>query len=243
MASPTTQHELQISTPNAPVVSNTHRWVDLALVLSVAFAGVVLSSISLAFHRIAREYSNARLSLGILQEAIALSLFLILFKRQGRRLQDIGLGFRWTDLPKSLGLLLAAFATMWAMTVAIPYIYFLVTLRTLASIAPASQFSTSSLWLMLPLLLLNPFFEEILVRGYLMTEMIDLRKSVALAAAVSLGLQTSYHLYYGVFGATIVGCGLAVFAIYYAKSRRLMPIVLAHMLWDFTTVFSKLHHQ
>ena len=76
-----------------------------------------------------------------------------------------------------------------------------------------------------------------------MTELIDLRKSVALAAVVSLGLQTSYHLYYGVFGATIVGCGLAVFAIYYAKSRRLMPVIFAHMLWDFTTVFSKLHHQ
>jgi membrane protease YdiL (CAAX protease family) len=144
--------------------------------------------------------------------------------------------------PKSLGLLLAAFATMWAMTVAIPYIYFLVTLRTLSSIAPASQFSTSAIWLMLPFLLLNPFFEEILVRGYLMTELIDLRKSVALAAVVSLGLQTSYHLYYGVFGATIVGCGLAVFSIYYAKSRRLMPVIFAHMLWDFTTVFSKLHH-
>jgi membrane protease YdiL (CAAX protease family) len=40
----------------------------------------------------------------------------------------------------------------------------------------------------------------------------------------------------------MVGCGLAVFAIYYAKSRRLMPVILAHMLWDFTTVLSKLHH-
>ena len=156
MASPTTQPELEIATTQRiPVVSTAYRWIDLALVLSVAFAGVVLSSVYVAFHPIAREYSKARLSLGILQEAIALSLFLVLFKRQGRRLQDIGFGFRWTDLPKSLGLLLAAFATMWAMTVAIPYIYFLVTLRALASIAPVSQFSTSAIWLMFALFALE----------------------------------------------------------------------------------------
>jgi membrane protease YdiL (CAAX protease family) len=242
MASPTFQPELEIpAAQETSTIGNGHRWIDLALVLSVAFAGVVLSSAYVAFHPIPREYSNARLSLGILQEAIALSLFLVLFRRQGRRLSDIGFGFRWTDLPKSLGLVLAAIATMWAATIAIPYIYFLVTLRTLASFAPASQFSTSSMWLMLPFLLLNPFFEEILVRGYLMTELIDLRKSVALAAIVSLGLQTSYHLYYGAFGAAVVGCGLAVFAVYYARSRRLLPVILAHMLWDFTAVLGSLH--
>jgi membrane protease YdiL (CAAX protease family) len=74
-----------------------------------------------------------------------------------------------------------------------------------------------------------------------MTELIDLRKSVLLATVASLVVQTSYHLYYGVAGAMVVGSGLAVLAIYFAKSRRLMPVILAHMLWDSTALLGFLH--
>jgi len=74
-----------------------------------------------------------------------------------------------------------------------------------------------------------------------MTELIDLRKSALLATVISLMVQTSYHLYYGLAGAIVVGSGLAVLAIYFAKSRRLMPVILAHMLWDSTAIFGFLH--
>jgi len=94
------------------------------------------------------------------------------------------------------------------------------------------MFASSSFWLLIPFLMLNPFYEEILVRGYLMTEIIELRSSVVLATLVSIALQTSYHLYYGVVGALTVGSGLAVLALYYAKTRDLMPVIVAHLLWD-----------
>lgn len=243
MASTGTQPELEIVLPpETPSVSNAHRWIDLALVLMVAFAGPVVGSVDRALHPAPITHSNVRLGLGILNEAIALLLFFVLFRRQGRRLQDIGFKIHWADLPKALGLAMASFTLMWGGGLAIPYIYSLVTLQTFPYHGPISSFSDSSLWLLVPFLVLNPFFEEILVRGYLMTEWIDLRKSVVLATFISLAFQTSYHLYYGIFGATIVGFGLSVFAIYYAKSRRLMPIILAHMLWDLTAVLSKLHH-
>jgi membrane protease YdiL (CAAX protease family) len=242
MASPITQPELEISSPSGvPSANNAHRWIDLSLVLMVAFATSILGSIHLAFHPGPITYSNIRLVLGILDEGIGLALFLVLFRRQGRRLQNIGFEFRWTDLPKALGLTVLAFTAMVAMIVTVRHAYFLITLRNLQE-GPRSGFSGSSIWLIVPFLILNAFFEEILVRGYLMTELIDLRKSVVSATVISLAVQTSYHLYYGVYGAAMVGCGLAVFAIYYAKSRRLMPVILAHMLWDFTTVLSKLRH-
>lgn len=247
MASTGTQPELEIASPPqasfpAPSVSNAHRWIDLSLVLLVAFAAHILRSIDLAFHPVALTYSNTRLGLGVIEEAIALALFLVLFQRQGRRIQEIGFKFRWTDLPKALGLVLASFTAIWVMTVTARYVYFLITLTSLHDDGPRSNFSDASIWLMLPFFIINPFFEEILVRGYLMTEFISIRKSVVLATVISLAVQISYHLYYGVFGAATVGVGLSVFAIYYAKTRRLMPVILAHMLWDFTTVLSKLHH-
>jgi membrane protease YdiL (CAAX protease family) len=243
MASTSTQPELEIVLPpGTPSVSNAHRWIDLGLVLMVAFAAPVMGSIDRLFHPAPITHSSVKLGLGILDEAIALLLFFVLFRRQGRRLQDIGFNVHWADLPKAFGLVITSFGLMWVMALAVPYVYFLVTLNTFHDTGPSSTYFDSSLWLLVPFLILNPFFEEILVRGYLMTEWIDLRKSVVLAAVISLAFQTSYHLYYGVFGAAIVGCGLSVFAIYYAKSRRLMPVILAHMLWDFTIVLSRLHH-
>ena len=61
-----------------------------------------------------------------------------------------------------------------------------------------------------------------------MTEWIDFA-ALRDGRFISLAVQTSYHLYYGVFGALMVGCGLSVLAISYAKSRRLMPVILAHI--------------
>jgi membrane protease YdiL (CAAX protease family) len=241
MATPGAQLEPQIvSTPETTSISNAQRWTDLALVMAVAFAASIVGSIYLAFRPEALNHSNTRLLAGIVDQSTTLCLFWVLFKRQGRRLNDIGFGFRWTDLPKALGLTLAAFAAIMAVYYTVNYFYFITTGHLLDR-GPRWNFASASVWAILPFLVLNAFFEEMLVRGYLMTELIDLRKSVVFAAVVSLVVQTSYHLYYGVFGAVMVGCGMSVFVIYYAKSRRLMPVILAHMFWDLTTVFLRPH--
>jgi membrane protease YdiL (CAAX protease family) len=208
----------------------------------VAFATAILHSVYLAPHPTPIDYSNVRLLMGFVEEAIALALFLVVFKRQNRRLQELGFDFRWTDLLKGVGLAFAGLSAMFAMFLAISSVYYMRTHQLRLDSGPRSNFSSCSIWFILPFLLLNPFFEEMLVRGYLMTELIGLRKSVVLATVVSLAVQTSYHLYYGVLGAVMVGAGLSVFAIYYAKSRRLMPVILGHMFWDFCTVYLKLHH-
>lgn len=243
MASTGTQPQLEISvSPPVPAISNSHRWTDLSLVLLVAFATSILSSIYRAFYPGALNYSSFQLFMGLVEESIPLALFFVLLKRQGRSLQDLGFSFRWTDVPKALGLTLASFMTIMVAYFAVAFVHVLKTSESLRDTGPRSNFSGASLWLIVPFIILNGFFEETIVRGYLMTELIDLRKSVVLAALVSLGVQTSYHLYYGVFGAAMVGSGLSIFAVYYAKSRRLMPVILAHVFWDFVTVFLKLHH-
>jgi len=241
MASTDLQPGLEIAAPAGPVAATrTHRWIDLGLVLVIAFGSHVLGSIYLLFHPVNPEYTNPRLLVALCTEITALVLFLVLFKRQGRTLKDIGLNSHWTDALKSFGLALAALLTMRLVGTVLNNAWFLAGLRS-HQVETRGMFTSTSIWALLPFLLLNPFFEEILVRGYLTTELIDLRKSVVLATLVSLGLQTSYHLYYGLIGALTVGSGLAVFAIYYAKSRRLMPVILAHMLWDLTALLGSWH--
>jgi membrane protease YdiL (CAAX protease family) len=89
----------------------------------------------------------------------------------------------------------------------------------------------------LPFLLLNPFFEELIVRAYLMTEIRELTGSATLAVIVSATVQTSYHLYYGWKGALAMGFMFLIFSIYYARKRRITPVILAHAVLDLAALF------
>ena len=83
-----------------------------------------------------------------------------------------------------------------------------------------------------PFSLLNPFFEELIVRAYLMTEVSDLTGSSVLAITISVAVQFSYQLYYGWVGAISLSFLFLTFALYYARSRRILPVIVAHGLFD-----------
>ncbi len=84
----------------------------------------------------------------------------------------------------------------------------------------------------IPYSLLNPFFEELIVRAYLMTEVRALTGSWMLATALSVVVQFSYHLYYGWEGAIALSFLFLVFSIYYARTQRATPIIVAHGIFD-----------
>lgn len=85
----------------------------------------------------------------------------------------------------------------------------------------------SVLWIFL-----NPFHEELLVRAFLITEMEALYHSTLLAVLVSVSLQTSYHLYQGPQAALSHIPTFLVFSLYYVRTRRILPVILAHLLLD-----------
>jgi len=84
----------------------------------------------------------------------------------------------------------------------------------------------------IPLFLLSPIYEELIVRAYLMTEVIELTGSSALAVALSVGIQFSYHLYYGWAGALSLSLFFLALALYYARSRSVLPVIIAHGFVD-----------
>lgn len=78
----------------------------------------------------------------------------------------------------------------------------------------------------------NAVLEEVVVVGYLMTRLRQLRWGVPAAIAVSALLRGAYHLYQG-FGQ---GAGNAimgvVFGYWFHRTGRVMPLVIAHALLD-----------
>lgn len=101
------------------------------------------------------------------------------------------------------------------------------------TVAPSTL---NDVWWRLPVLILaaveNGFLEEVLVVGYLVTRLEQLRLPGWAVIAASAVLRGSYHLYQG-FGGFLGNAAMGVvFAWWFRRTRRLWPLVIAHSLLD-----------
>ncbi len=91
-------------------------------------------------------------------------------------------------------------------------------------------------WWTLPVLVLaaaqNALLEEVVVVGYLITRLRQLGWTPAWVLGASAVLRGSYHLYQG-FGAFVGNAVMGlVFAGYFQRKGRILPLVIAHTLLD-----------
>jgi membrane protease YdiL (CAAX protease family) len=157
------------------------------------------------------------------------ALGLYLLWRSGFRLADIGLARPRVrpDLLGGLGL---------AALIGLPGLALYQVARVLglnASVEPAELYDT---WWRIPVLLLmsfaNGWAEEIIVVGFLLTRLRQLRVNPVVAIVAASLLRGAYHLYQG-FGAGLgnVAMGL-VFGYVWHRTGRLWPLIIAHALID-----------
>lgn len=249
MADPSSQLLLDVRTEidshdPAARASRRLRIIELVLVLFVAFAVSVSVSIYAALSGASLYGSNgsnpsALNFAGVIQEVAALGvLFYVLF-RQGRRLGDIGLTFSWKDLPLSIWLAFAALIVEIIAWQLLAYGYNQATGQPLNATPKNVEFiaSSFSLWTLI-LVIVNPFFEELIVRAYLISEVQSMTGSSVLAIVLSVVLQATYHMYQGLTSVVLYAALFAVFSIYYVKTKRIVPVILAHFYFDFMAVAS-----
>lgn len=91
-------------------------------------------------------------------------------------------------------------------------------------------------WWRIPMLLLlafgNGWAEEVVVVGFLLTRLQQLRINPWLALAISSLLRGAYHLYQG-FGAGLGNVAMGVvFGYVWQRTGRLWPLIIAHTLID-----------
>jgi membrane protease YdiL (CAAX protease family) len=102
-----------------------------------------------------------------------------------------------------------------------------------AAVVPAAL---PAVWWAVPVLVLsaaqNAVLEELVVVGYLLTRLRELGWRASVAVAVSAALRGSYHLYQG-FGAFLGNAVMGVvFGLFFLRTRRVLPLVVAHTLLD-----------
>jgi membrane protease YdiL (CAAX protease family) len=78
----------------------------------------------------------------------------------------------------------------------------------------------------------NAILEEVVVVGYLVTRLADIGWSVWAVVLTSALLRGSYHLYQGFGG--FVGNAImgVVFALFFLRFRRVVPLIIAHTILD-----------
>ena len=177
----------------------------------------------------------------LLKQVASLGLLVYILQRNRQTLSDIGFELKSSDLMHGGFLIIAAWLTFGIPRGIAVSLYTLVLGH--APSAYVSSLGSTSLAIGVIVALVNPFFEELIVRAFLISEVIFLTGSTTLAVALSVMLQSAYHLYQGVPNAIGHGCVFLLFSLYYVSTGRAWPIVIAHMYRDMAPVlYYHSHH-
>ena len=171
-------------------------------------------------------YQVYSLTFPLVPVALALYLLAPTMRRAARR---IGLDWSraWRDLGIGVGL---------ATAIGIPGLGLYALGRALGITVKVQPAGLDATWWTIPVLLASALqaglLEEVIVVGYLSERLRDLRWRVPAVVAASALLRGSYHLYQGLgpfLGNAVMG---VVFAVWYQRTRRVMPLVVAHTVMD-----------
>jgi membrane protease YdiL (CAAX protease family) len=241
-----------------PVIASAKPWTDwqlsvfeIVLICTIAFGAGILSSGYYLLFPVHGGAGSESASYGIykwltscVREASALGLLFYILKRQGKSFVNLGLSWKPKDIGWAIILIIAGYVASLAVYEAI-YFTGLTTVshkaatKYVGQILFAGGISVMTIWFQF----LNPFFEELIVRAYLMTEVKRLTNSVTKAIIISTALQTSYHFYQGAPVAFAHAPTFLIFSIYYAKTNRIAPVILAHLYGDIVPTLLYFFHQ
>jgi membrane protease YdiL (CAAX protease family) len=154
-------------------------------------------------------------------------LFYVLF-RQGRKAEDIGFSFRWIDLLLGIGIYAAVNLLYYSLAkwMHFQFPHMDVKAYNLGS-TTSGTFGVAFIFMFI-----NPFYEELIVRAYAMTEIEFLSGSKIAAIVISTLFQSSYHLYQGLFPALMTIPIFLIYSLYFSRYKKIMPVIIAHLIVD-----------
>lgn len=241
-ASPSlTISETAVSSSVASLPDRQLRIFEIVLVCLIAFGTAILSSGHLLFLRSLGELETSRnVNSGeygwiynCLREASSLGLLWYVLQRRGKSFVDLGLTWARKDIGWSIILKIGGALAFYAVYDAIYFSGLTATShKTASTYVGHVLFGGGIFFTTMVFQFINPFFEELIVRAYVMTEVKQITNSATKAIIVSTVLQTSYHFYQGAPVAFAHAATFLIFSIYYAKTNRIAPIILAHLYSD-----------
>ena len=202
--------------------------LDLMVVTALCFGWFIVASVlSVMAGFPAQPFSDAALIGVVLIELVFGSLALGYLRFRGYELRAL---FPRPTIPESVfgvGLYVASAVASWIFVAALlPH-------DVAEQTQPVEEMvnnATISAGPVIGASLINGMYEEVFLIGYLQRALQS--SGASFAIGVSLLVRVLYHLYQGPMGAiSVLGFGL-ILSIYYVRTKRLWPIVVAHILAD-----------
>jgi membrane protease YdiL (CAAX protease family) len=225
-----------------PAAKRKIRLLELLLVLFVAFSASIVASLYQFFggEQPITQAGDIRWVYGSLRELAALGVLAYVLFRQGCGFAGIAAKWKLTDIPMTLVLLAAAYGgyVVWVLGVEQRFIP---PGQEIARQAEANRhlLEGGASVAAVVFMIINGFFEEFIVRAFVITQLRQLTGSAALAIFASVAIQVSYHLYQGLPAALSHVPMFLIFSIYYQRTNRIFPIAMAHVTMDLLILF---HH-
>ena len=211
-------------------------YAALSLVVKLTQGGIRNSTATLNGSQSDREWLDFTLqvlSIGFALVPVALALYLLsLDPGKPSPLRRLGINrlSRGRDVLWGMGL---------AAVIGLPGLGLYAAGRALGITAEVIPAPVDQYWWTVPVLILsalqNAILEEIVVVGFVMTRLRQLRWSVPATIVTSALIRGSYHLYQG-FGQALgnVVMGL-VFGYWFQRTNRVLPLIVAHTILDVIT--------
>lgn len=218
-------------------------WGEFAFVIAGAFGYFIISSIYIALHLTRLSGPSSGHSTGsfwtmAVLEIVVLVVLGSLLHSRGWTARSLGLTLRWSDIPVGIGLMLICWTIVGVAEMILRFAF-----PSVAAAAANVHVIQSSITIpsAIAVVLVNPFYEEVFVAGYVIAALKG-ERSANMAVNISVAIRLLYHLYQGIAGVLmIVPLGL-IFAIWFAQTKRLWPLIVAHALFDAIGIFTVILH-
>lgn len=178
-----------------------------------------------------------RLCGALIHEAISLTVLWYVMAIQRKKWKDISANLSLADIPRGLGLIVVAYGAL-VFLAPFQYAYRAYFGHFLMPKPLDSMFGFGVSALSIAFICLNPFFEELIVRAYTATEVMNLGGSRALAITISVTAQMSYHLYQGLLHSLALTIIFTAFSVYFVRTKRIGPVIFAHLCMDLFALLS-----
>lgn len=200
--------------------------VDAAVVVTVCFGWFILGSIgAVASGFPTRAFDDSTFISIISIEVLLATVALCYLRVRGHDLSQL------VPSPTGIGCLVGL--VLYAITTLVTWPIYEALGRPDLATQPIEQMvawaSISLPWL-LGVSIVNGFYEELFLIGYLLRELEAFGASLAIGVTVLV--RVLYHLYQGPLGTISVAAFGVVVAVYYWRTRKLWPVVFAHIFAD-----------
>lgn len=205
---------------------------EFILVLCLAFGGFIISStyefIEILLKKSSTEYlldTAQFLKTDILQLSVLLIVFII-FRVRKVGIQSFELKFYKKDILHAIAIFFGA------------YIVAIIVGLVVNTISPNSTNSNftfdADIYSFISVLIINSFYEEFFLNAYFFKRLSHWQPNEILATSVIL--RASYHSYQGFHGIIFVLLYGLLVSGYYTKYKRFWPLVIAHGLFNLSSM-------